>query len=141
MLLEAQEQGLIPADYPVTGFADLVRMDGNQESRQSFTASWAFRDWGASLSAFRIGSFYQSSLTLTDDLGNEVLYVIPAMTTVNASADYTFRWADSSARVRLGVNNLGDERAPLADRFFGYFADAHRDLGRYYYLDLRLNFQ
>jgi len=37
------------------------------------------------------------------------------------------------------VNNFTDERAPLADRFFGYFADSHRDLGRYYYVDLRLS--
>lgn len=30
--------------------------------------------------------------------------------------------------------------APLTDRFFGYFADAHVDLGRYMHLDLRLSF-
>ena len=28
--------------------------------------------------------------------------------------------------------------APLADRFYGFFADAHQDYGRNYYLDFRL---
>ncbi len=140
VLLEAQNQGLIPSNYPVAGFADLIGRDGNQESRQSFTGSWAYKNWGASFTAFRIGSFYQNDLTLLDDAGNETRYVIPAMTTVNGTVDYTFHWGETSARARLGVNNIGDERAPLADRFFGYFADAHRDLGRYYYVDLRVDF-
>jgi iron complex outermembrane receptor protein len=30
-----------------------------------------------------------------------------------------------------------DERAPLADRYFGYNSDAHKDLGRNFYLDVR----
>ena len=36
--------------------------------------------------------------------------------------------------------NVGDERAPLADGYLGFFSDIHRDLGRNYYLDLRVNF-
>ncbi len=42
--------------------------------------------------------------------------------------------------VRLGINNITDERAPLADANFGFFQDAHRDWGRNWYLDLRLRF-
>ena len=62
------------------------------------------------------------------------------MTTYNVSADFNFDLWKSSSRIRLGVNNFTNERAPLADRYFSYFADAHRDFGRYYYLDLRLQF-
>ncbi len=62
------------------------------------------------------------------------------MTTYNASADYFFDMWASESRVRFGVRNLTNERAPLADRYFGYFADAHNDMGRSYYLDLRLSF-
>ena len=38
------------------------------------------------------------------------------------------------------MNNFTNERAPLADDFFGYLSDVHTDLGRYYYLDLRVGF-
>ena len=85
---------------------------------------------------FQIGSFYQSSLTLSDGMR----YVIPSMTTYDATFDYRFEVSDVDARARLGIKNLTDERAPLADRFFGYFADAHTDYGRYMYLDIRLSF-
>jgi outer membrane receptor protein involved in Fe transport len=47
---------------------------------------------------------------------------------------------ETGARFRLGVKNLTDERAPLADCYFGYFADAHSDYGRYMYVDLRMSF-
>jgi outer membrane receptor protein involved in Fe transport len=83
-----------------------------------------------------LGSFYQSSLTLTDG----TKWVIPSMTTYNISFDYNFDLWRSDNRIRLGINNFTDERAPLADRYFGYFADAHRDYGRYWYLDLRMRF-
>jgi hypothetical protein len=43
----------------------------------------------------------------------------------------------TDTRVRLGVNNLTDERAPLCDCRFGYWSDAHRDLGHYCYLDVK----
>ena len=126
----------MPVNYPVACFDDLLRKDGNQESRQNLSVAWNLRDWGASMTAVRIGDFYQDSLTLSD--GTQ--YEIPAMTTYNARLDYTFSFADKyDLRTRLGVNNLSDERAPLADRYFGFFADSHRDYGRYFYFDVRLS--
>jgi outer membrane receptor protein involved in Fe transport len=63
------------------------------------------------------------------------------MTTWNASVDYRFdAFMDTSARIRLGINNLTDERAPLSDSNFGYFADVHSDLGTSYYIDIQLGF-
>ena len=46
----------------------------------------------------------------------------------------------NKARLRFAVKNLEDERAPLAYRYYGYYADAHQDYGRNYYLDLRVTF-
>jgi len=66
--------------------------------------------------------------------------VIPSMTTFNASFDYRFDVWGSDSRFRLGINNFTNERAPLADKSFSYFADAHRDMGRYFYVDLRMGF-
>ena len=142
LLFEAQSAGLIPSEYPVAGFDDLIRRDGNQEERMNLTVAWRNGNWGASATAFYIGDFYQDSLTLPgEDGGPDILYEIPSMTTVNVRGDYTFELAnDFRLRTRLGINNIADERAPLADRFFGFFSDSHRDLGRSYYLDLRLTF-
>ncbi len=136
LLVASQAAGEIPADIPIDGFADLVGRDGNQDERHSARLTWRQGDFGASLAMFQIGSFYQSSLTLSDGMR----YVIPSMTTYDATFDYRFEVSDVGARARLGIKNLTDERAPLADRFFGYFADAHTDLGRYMYLDVRLSF-
>ena len=136
LLVDAQASGLLPASIPVAGFADLVGRDGNQDERHSARLNWRKGDWGAGLGAYRIGSFYHSSLTLDDD----TRYVIPSFTTYDITADYRFEFADVGTRVRLGIKNFTDERAPLADRFFGYFADAHTDYGRYYYADVSFNF-
>lgn len=136
LLVEGQSDGRIPASFPIDGFADLIGRDGNQKQRHSIRLSWRQDAFGASISGNRIGSFYQSSLTLDD--GTQ--YIIPAMTTYNATFDYRLDMFDANTRLRLGIRNLTDERAPLADRFFGYFADAHRDYGRSYYLDVRMAF-
>jgi outer membrane receptor protein involved in Fe transport len=135
-LLKAQEDGLIPLNYPITGFADLIQRDGNPKDRQNITIAWRKGDWGASFSGFRIGSVYQSGLTLVDG----TKYVLPAMTTYNATLDYSFDVGGAGVRARFGVNNLTNERAPLADDYFGYMSDVHSDWGRSYYLDLRVSF-
>jgi outer membrane receptor protein involved in Fe transport len=136
-LLEgAKSSGAIPVNYPIAGIGDLIGKDGNQDERHSMKVTWRHNDFGASLSAYKIGSFYQDSLTLSD--GTQ--YVIPSMTTYSATFDYRFEMAGADNRLRFGIKNLTDERAPLADRYFGYFADAHRDLGRYFYMDLKASF-
>ncbi|WP_448547245.1 TonB-dependent receptor domain-containing protein [Thalassotalea fusca] len=135
-LVNAQASGILPANYPVDGFADLIGKDGNQDERHSAKFRWYNDSWGFSLNMFKVGSFYQSSLTLDDG----TKYIVPSMTTYNASIDYKFTLAGADSRVRFGVNNLTDERAPLADRYFGYFADAHSDYGRGYYLEVKASF-
>ncbi|MBV1908391.1 MAG: TonB-dependent receptor [Kangiellaceae bacterium] len=129
ILLEAQAQGLLPSSIPIAGFDDLIGKDGNQEKRQSAKLHWSYENYGASVTANRIGEFYQDSLTL--ESGQR--YVIPAMTTVNMSFTYKLE----NSRIRFGVNNIADRRAPLADRYFGFFSDSHRDLGKSYYLDFK----
>jgi len=136
LLDAAQKEGILPSHYPVDGFSDLIRRDGNQRSKMNAHIRWRKENWAASASVFYLGDFYQSSLTLADG----TRWVIPSMTTFNANADYYFdAWA-SESRIRLGIRNLTNERAPLADRFFGYFADAHNDMGRSYFVDLRMSF-
>ncbi len=132
-LLSAQQDGALPAEYPVSGFADLIGQNGNQDEKHSLRAAWRHDGYGVSVTAYRLGSFYQSSLTL----GDGTRYVIPSFTTYDATFDYRTTLASTSIRFRLGIKNLTDERAPLADRFFGFFADAHQDYGRNFYLEVR----
>ncbi|MCC2604850.1 TonB-dependent receptor domain-containing protein [Planctobacterium marinum] len=135
-LVQAQADGILPAHFPVMGFDDLVRRNGNQKEKHSLRMTWRKDAYGASLSAYRIGSFYQAELTLEDG----TRYNIPAMTTFDATVDYTAQIHEVDTRFRLGVKNLTDERAPLAASSFGYFEDAHQDYGRYFYLDVRASF-
>ncbi len=133
VLVEAQNSGLLPASFPVQGFQTLAGVDGNIEEKHSARVSWRKNQMGASISGLRLGDFVQTSLNLAD--GTQ--FVVPSMTTYNLNLDYRFPVGESSMRARLGINNFTDERAPLADRSFGYFADVHRDLGRYYYAELQ----
>ncbi len=133
-LVEAQANGSLPGNVDVTGFSSLVGQNGNPETKQTMRITWGMDNWGASLTGIRYGDFNQTSLTQADG----TVYTIPSMTTVNASLNYTFRiMNEGDTRVKFGVNNISDERAPLADDSFGYFADQHSDLGRYYYFDVR----
>ena len=136
-LVTAKEEGTLPPDIPIEGFADLLRKDGNPEYKQAMLARWRFEQWGASVSRSSLSDFYQDSLRLLD--GTE--YVIPGMTTWNMTFDYRLRDVMAKyTRIRIGIRNIFNERAPLADRYFGYFSDVHRDSGRYQYLNVRMSF-
>ncbi|HAT58711.1 MAG TPA: TonB-dependent receptor, partial [Gammaproteobacteria bacterium] len=130
-LVAAQAAGALPASVPVVGFASLIGQNGNPERKDTVRASWSKGDWAVRMTGLRYGDFVQL-------LSNGQVFPIPEMTTFNLSVDYNFSMiGDIDSRIRLGMNNVQDERAPLADDSFGYFADQHRDLGRYYYVDLR----
>jgi hypothetical protein len=119
--------------YPLIGLGDLLGINGNQEDRHSLTVAWRKGDWSAGVTGFRISSFEQI-------LSSGDAFAIPSMTTWNGKVDYRFLVADVDTRVRLGINNLTNERAPLADTSYGFFNDAHRDWGRYWYVDVRMQF-
>ena len=135
-LAQQQAAGQIPADIPLSGFGDLLLKDGNYDNKHSLRVSWRKGPYGATLTALRKGEFYQNSLTLSDG----TRFMIDSMTTMDLNLSYRFDISDYNSRLTLAVKNLADERAPLADRYYGYFADAHQDLGRNYYLDFRVSF-
>lgn len=141
-LFEAQAAGILPPDVSIEGFGNLVRVDANPRWKQTARLSWRRNDWAAAVSGLYVSDFIDSGLTLAGGIQEGVIqYVIPSMMTFNASVDYRFEtFGNTDARVRLGMNNVLDERAPLADRSFGYWADVHRDIGRSYYIDVKLDF-
>ncbi len=133
-LVAAQQNGQIPFNITLSGFGDLAGLDGNYVKKTSMKLNYRYGNWGAQISSLKKGDFYQNSETRSDG----TKFVIPSMRTVNASVYYNFDIGDNEARIKLAVKNIDDERAPLADRFYGFFADAHQDYGRNYYLDFRL---
>ena len=133
-ILEAKETNSA-ISYPLVGIGDLLGINGNFEAKQSASIAWRKGDWAASVAGVRIGDFLE--ILDTDD--NDP-WEIPTMTTYNAKIDYQFDVGDVATRVRLGINNVTDERAPLADESFGFYKDVHRDWGRNYYLDVRMQF-
>jgi iron complex outermembrane receptor protein len=135
-LQAAKDSGLVPASIPISGFGDLLGKDGVYDNKHTVRVSWDKGPYGASLVALKKGSFEQTSL---GKIGG-VAYVVPTMTTMDLTMSYDFSLSGQKARVRFAVKNLEDERAPTADRYYGYYADAHQDYGRNYYLDLRVSF-
>jgi outer membrane receptor protein involved in Fe transport len=90
---------------------------------------------GAGLSAYYLGDFVDTGVGIR---GGQK-WVVPSMTTYNGYFDYFADLFNTETRFRFGINNLTDQRAPFADGYYGYFEDAHRDLGRYYYVDVRMS--
>ena len=117
--------------YPIAGIGDLLNFEGNQDFRS--TASLTFRrdNWNVAVSSNTVGEYF-------DILSNGDRFDVPAMTRYNIKADYRFAFSGVDSRVRLGVNNFTDERAPIYDRSFGFDDDSHTDWGVYYYVDLML---
>jgi outer membrane receptor protein involved in Fe transport len=135
-LQAAIDDGTLPSYTVLDGFGDLLGRDGNYERKSSFRVNYSKGDFGASVTALKIGSFYQAKINKSSD-GSR--WIIPSMTTVNASVYYKFEVMDKDARVKLGIKNINDKRAPLADGYNGFFSDVHSDLGKNYYLDFRVD--
>ena len=130
-----KDSGEIPESIPLKGFGDLLGKDGVYDNKHSIRVSWDKGPYRVSLTGLKKGSFVQTSLGLKDG----VAYVVPSMTTLNLTMSYGFDVRGNKAKIRFAVKNLEDERAPTADRYYGYYADAHSDYGRNYYVDFQLN--
>ncbi len=130
-----KDSGEIPESIPLKGFGDLLGKDGVYDEKHSIRVSWDKGPYRVSLTGLKKGSFVQTSLGLKDG----VAYVVPSMTTLNLTMSYGFDVRGNKAKIRFAVKNLEDERAPTADRYYGYYADAHSDYGRNYYVDFQLN--
>jgi iron complex outermembrane receptor protein len=136
-LIDAAESGVFPEGFPTpSGFDDLIRQDGNQTKKYTANLRWRMDHFGAGLSGYYLGDFIQTSLG--ERQGQK--WVIPSMTTFNAYFDYYADLFDTETRFRFGINNVSNERAPLADRYFNFFSDAHRDYGRSFYIDINMDF-
>ena len=116
-----KDAGEIPESIPIKGFGDLLGLDGIYDNKHTLRVTWDKGPYRVSLFGLKKGSFEQTSLGKK----NGVAYVVPSMTTLNLTTSYDFEINDHDARIRFSIKNIEDERAPLADRFYGFYADAH----------------
>ena len=130
-----KDSGEIPDSIPLKGFGDLLEKDGVYDNKHSLRLSYDKGPYRVSLTGLKKGSFVQTSLGIKDGIP----YLVPSMTTMDLTMSYRFGLRGNDARIRFAIKNLEDERAPTADRYYGYYADAHQDYGRNYYLDFQMN--
>jgi len=133
-LQAAKDSGVIPESIPIKGFGDLLEKDGVYDNKHSLRLSYDKGPYRVSLTGLKKGSFVQTSLGTKDG----VPYLVPSMTTLDLTMSYSFGLRGNDARIRFAIKNLEDERAPTADRYYGYYADAHQDYGRNYYVDFQM---
>ena len=135
-LIKAQKDGVIPQELAITGFSSLLKKDGSSKIQASLKFIWNKGPWGFGIFAKHIGEFYETRNRLSDGR----LWKVKAYNVTNGHIDYNLKINNLDSRIRLGINNIADERAPLASDIFGYYFDKHDNLGRYYYIDLSYRF-
>ena len=129
--------GAIPAFFSLEGYGNLLQdSDIGTDQKDTVKVNYRYGDWGASFSALRMGEAFDRGVKLTDGTP----WLIESMTTMNLGVYKKFEINGNDARIKLMIKNIADERAPLADGYLGFFSDMHRDLGRNYYLDFRVDF-
>ena len=131
----AMQDGSLPMTA-IAGFGDLLAVDGAPK-RKSYT-SIRFRrgDWALGVNQNARSSVFESR---TVARAGEMWEVVPFKTR-NVYADYYTDYNDADLRIRFGVNNYGDERAPLASSRQGYFEDLDNNLRRNFYVDFRVTY-
>lgn len=135
-LIEAQNQGLIPPDFAIQGFSDLLKKDGTPELQANLKLLWQLDNWGAGLFVKHISEFAQTRVRAKDG----EYWTIKEYNKVSGYLDYSIGNSSKQTRLRFGINNIFDERAPLSSDIFGYYFDLHDNLGRYYYFDIKYDF-
>ena len=133
----AVADGTLPAYTVLEGYGDLIKNENiGTDEKTTLKVNYRNGDMGATLSVLKLGELFDNGVKSDDGQ----VYVIPSMTTANLSIYKDLSLNGNDARVRFMIRNIADERAPLADGWFGFYSDLHRDDGRHYYIDLKMDF-
>ena len=128
----AYDSGLIDeADYPLGGLGDLLQIEMNPKKKTKTTLRFKKGNWALGFVETGRG------IVLEPDVG---LRPVAANKRLNAYLDYNFELNDKDARMRFGVNNLHDRRAPLADYRYGFMGDLDIGTRRDFYFDFRVRY-
>ena len=134
-----RDSAMDAGDIPLTaidGYGNLLAVNGAPK-RKTYT-SLRFRrgDW-----AFGWNQNSRSTVWEDRTLSSAgAMWGVAPFKTMNLYTDYYTNFAESDLRIRMGVNNLEDDRAPLASSRMGYFEDLDNNLRRNFYVDLRFTY-
>ena len=135
MLDSAMADGDIPMTA-IDGFGDILAVNGAPK-RKTYTSLRLRRgDWAFGMNQNSRSTVYEDR---TISSAGSMWAVVPFKTR-NMYVDYYTEAMDSDLRIRFGVNNWDDKRAPLASSRMGYFEDLDNNLRRNFYLDLRFTY-
>lgn len=137
-LIAAQRDGTIDATIPISGAESLIRQNGRPKWRASATLTWRSGDFGAGYYGSYVGGVEDTSASLPDG----TLWQVDDRLVHNVYVQYT---VDSSGpldktRFRIGVRNIENKQAPLADNPYGYIGELYGNRGRQFYASLRKRF-
>ena len=103
--------------------------------KSGFEEAYNSKDAGTNARSGSLCYLCDSSTTIVDST-----YWLRAMETTDLSLSYRTKINGNRLNARFTVKNITDERAPTADRSYGYWMGIHNDFGRYYNLDLKFRF-
>ena len=131
----AMSSGFLPVTA-IDGFGDILAVNGSPK-RKSYT-SIRFRrgDWALGVNQNARSTVYEDRTI--SSAGS--MWAVTPFKTMNVYSDYYTNFNDGDLRIRVGVNNWHDRRAPLASSRMGYFEDLDNNLRRNFYLDLRFTY-
>lgn len=136
-LLDAQASGEIDPTINVTGAADLIEENGRPKWRGSASLSWRYKGWGAGWFASYVGPVSDTSASLADGTRFRVDDFLSHSVYVQYEAEEGLL---EDTRFRIGVRNLFNELAPLADQTYGYIGDLYSNRGRQFYASISKRF-
>lgn len=138
-LADAQEAGQIDPTVFIGGGGDLIGQGGRPEWKWTGNFSWNRGPLTLGGSVRYVSAFEDNDLT--DDEGRN--WRVDSSTRANLFARYDFGaehgWL-SGTSVKLGVNNVGDKRPPVAFNAYGFASSVYQPLPRYWYLNLSKEF-
>ncbi|MGY0561264.1 TonB-dependent receptor [Luteimonas sp. A277] len=138
VLADARDTGLIDGSVWIAGGGDLIGQNGTPEWKWSSTVTW--RRGGLSLGG---GVRYTGAVTdtwLSDSDGNQ--WRIDSHTVANLFGRYEFSQAGAldGVSVKLGVNNIADDRPPVSSSIYGYQSNMYQPYPRYWYMSVSKKF-
>jgi outer membrane receptor protein involved in Fe transport len=138
-LIAAQAAGDIDPTINIVGAADLVRENGRPKWRFSGSLTWRHDGFGIGWYTTYISSVVDTSATQADGTPFRVDDFLSHSVYVQYEVDDRGSLLNDF-RLRLGVRNLTNELAPLADGTFGYLGELHSNRGRQFYISARKRF-
>ena len=137
--LSTLDAAMAGGEIPLTaidGFGDILAVNGAPKRKTYTSLRLRNGDWAFGMNQNARSTVYEDR-TLSSA---GAMWAVVPFKTRNMYVDYYTETPNTDLRIRLGVNNWDDKRAPLASSRMGYFEDLDNNLRRNFYLDLRFTY-